>query len=457
MSIHNQPLLALLAAAGVGAALASPVARIASEDDRIEAKVDAAVTAAMEEGAIPGVSLAVALGGDTLLAGGWGISNPDEGEQADADSLYRAGSMTEAFLVVAALQLAEEDELDLEAGIGTYLPQLELDEQVTVHQLLNHTSGLTPYSDYAAQQRRRGETPTFDDILAWLAEAPFDATPGSCHSHSVTNVLLLGLIVERLAKVPVPVALTQRVFARAGLEATIYCSDGPALEEDADFSYEDEGELVLEDAVPQPFGALGLCTSASDLVIWLRALVDGALLDSDSVEAIGTDHALEDGSATRHGYGFDLVRLEGFEALSCGGGMAGGRVHLAYYPEPDLTIAVLANTPDAPLGVLERRVARAVLDLPEPGVLDEPLEADQRARYHGSYFVGCSEYRVLSLGERLALAPPGGRAFALLYQGKELFVSELDPDVRVEFMVDGERIEGFYLEQRGSRIAAKRM
>jgi len=148
------------------------------------------------------------------------------------------------------------------------------------------------------------------------------------------------------------------------------------------------------------------------------------------------------------------VELHG---LGAGGALAGGRVHLAWYPDVELAIAIVSDAADARLAVLERRIARMVLGLDEPGIVDEPTTAEDRERFRGSYYVGCSEYRITEEGERLVMHPPAGPAYALYFQGGLRFVSSIDPDVEIEFIEAGDAIRGLWLTERGSRVEGKRM
>ncbi len=456
--MHQIPLSLFLTTTALGVLPGSARApRAASED--LEERIGAAVAAAMEEDRIPGVSVAVHLGADSLLADGWGVADPDDDEPAGTDSGYRVGTMTEAFLVTAALRLAEEGKLDLEDEVHEHVKQVKLEgESITLHQLMTHTSGLPSYTDYALSRQGGDQDLAVGDVLTWLGGMPLDASPGTCFAYSNTNVLLLGLVVEDVTRQPAPVMLKKLVFDPSGMADTIYCADGPPLVEGAEIQHEFGGEIVVEGEIPVPFGAAGLCSTAPDLVRWMRGLVERDLVDEVSFRRMASDHPLADGTPTGRGYGFDLAELDGFAALTCGGGMAGARVHVAHYPGPDLTIAVLANADDARVDVLERRIARLVLDLPQPGLQDEPLTDEQRAKYLGSYYVGCSEYYVGEADGRLTVDPPLGPRWFMLFQGGDAFVCADDPDIRVEFHVDDDGpARSFLLDEHGITTVATRM
>ena len=435
----------------------SPSPVLPGTDDDLELRVRHAVRDAMQAEGIPGVSVAIDIGSELLLSEGFGESDPADGIRATGSSSYNAGALTEAFLTTAILQLVGEGELALDDPVSKHMPEFQPEEEVTLRQLLGHTSGLTPYGDYVAGQRARGEKPTWKDVVTWIAASPFDADPGTCHQPSDSNTLLLGLLLERMTGTPVPFAVTARVFAPAAMNDTIYSETGPPLEENGDVSREIGSELVILDTGPQPFSSARLCSTALDLVAWQRGLVERTLLDNEGYELLEKELHLEDGEPIGCTSAFDITKLNDIEGRTVGGGVAGGRVHVAYYPDTDLTIAILANTADARVDLLERRLARIVLDLPEPEVRDVFLKPADQVPFAGSYYVGCSEYRVAAGGDHLVLHPPFGASHELLFQGLRLFVSVEDPDVRLEFLMTDGRAEAFYLEERGSRTLATRM
>src|SRR5829696_7826487 len=104
----------------------------------------AAVKAMMRKGSVPGVSLAVVSSSGVLLAGGWGLADRSANRSASASTAYLWFSMTKIVTGTAALRLADEGRLDLDALVGEYVDYLQApsDRQPTVRQLLTHTAGL---------------------------------------------------------------------------------------------------------------------------------------------------------------------------------------------------------------------------------------------------------------------------------------------------------------------------
>ena len=148
--------------------------------------------------------------------------------------------------------------------------------------------------------------------------------------------------------------------------------------------------------------------------------------------------------------------LEDRPCLAWGGVMAGSGVQLAYYPELDMTIVVLADNAATHVQRIERRVARAVLDLPEPGVHDWPLTPRELGRYVGDYQIGCNRLELRCPGDHLTLAWEDRPAYRLLHQGKHVFVAGADPEIRLTFQLVEEQAISFELDDHGKASVAIR-
>lgn len=447
--------------AAVAVGLLSVAAKAAPQErGDLDARIEEIAREALT-GDVGGLSIAVAVGPDTFLADGWGYADAGQHRLAGAESPYRVGALLHPFLAVAALRLAERGALELEAPVTAYVPEFPCDERgeerITVADLIGHTSGIPGYEHLPAvtDQLDRAVDPA--TVLAWLAGQPLESTPGECLGYSNTNTLLLGTILAGVAGRPVPELLDELVFEPAGMEDTEYCGAGPTLRELAHVTHEFAGGIEDEHAAPAPFEAEKLCSTAVDLVRWQRALVDRVLLGDASVRLRATPLELVDGERAPYGYGVNLASLDGFACESIGGGAAGYRVHVAYYPEPELCIAVLANGDEAPVRTIAQKIARAFLLVPEPGIHDRRLPPAERRRYVGEYYVGCTSYAIGDADGRLFLRPPVGPPHVLLYQGQHVFVAADDHAIRLTFELRDRAVVAFVLEEHGVTSRAERL
>ena len=450
------PTVVSLLAAGV--CLAAVFAPATQEDleTRLGTRAGALAKRALEEQGASGLSVVLSLSGEVLLERGYGYAGWERDEKADAATTYRAGPLLDHVLAVAMLRLVDDDQVELDAELGELLPTLAESPlaDVELRHLLAQTSGVTDYDALLAG--RELESFPREEVVAWLAGEPLENEPGTCFEHSSSNALLVGLVLEELTGRDVQSWVTAQLFEPLRLEDTSWCWTGSGPREASTTGHELGDELELEPAVPLPFGADGLCTSARDLERWMRAIVEAELVSARGFQLLTAPRRLADGSSTGHGYGFGLAPVDDELGFATGSVYADASVHLAHYPDRDLTIAVLVSGGDSSPRAIEQSLARVALGLPEPGVEDLALSPEEQKRYTGVYHVGCTRIDVLPEEHRLRMEYPDGYETTLLAQGDHRFVSASDPGVTVTFHMEDGRAESFLLDEHGVQSVARR-
>lgn len=402
----------------------------------------------MEAGSIEALALAVAIGPETVFAEGRGPARPGKSAKASADTVFGAASMAHAFLVTAALKLEAEGKLSHEDKVASHVPELVAkDCAVRVGELLAHTSGLADYRDNVPQEVWRKGRPTIDELAGLVRELPPVTAPGECVEPNATDTLLLAALLEEVAGKGVEELLRSSIFAPLGMKDTLYELEEP----DAGVS---EASAKGEDR--PAFLPRGLRSTAADLLRFQRGLVDLSLLDSDELETMNAPVRLADGSQANSGLGVLRVRLHETEGLVLGEAQDGTGALLAYYPEFDLAIAVVARGEDAAPERVARAAARLVIVEPDVGVRDLPLTEAQMKPYLGNYQIGCTTVLIRGAMGRLVLDEVDEGPTVLAYQGEHVFLAQGDPDVRLVFEVEDELASRFVLERHGVRSVAVR-
>ncbi len=450
---HHRQILIPLLLLPLPAALPG-ASRVAQDSDPQGVAFAQAIDEVCREALGPGVAqlvVAVDAGGERIYSRGFG-----DGAPPDGDTPFHAGPLLSCFLSVAALSLAAEERLDLEAPLSEHLPDLPYGELgVRLDQLLTQTSGIPGYGDLLRSARRRAPDDDRERILAWLRNGPLDSAPGTCARYSNTNDLLLGLALERVAGKGVQALLAETIFAPARMESTEFVQ-GARAHAPAPVEQEFAGELEDQAGADGPFDAELLVSTAHDLLRFQRALVEKRLLPPEALELRASEPRLPEGSSAGYGRGISLTRLSGQTCHAAGGGAAGQRVQLAYYPAQDIAVVVWATGEQVPVRQISARVGRALLALEMPVVRDLATSAGMRARHEGDYYVGCSSYVVVDEEEHLVLYPPEGTRTVLLHQGGESFAARDDPDLTVEFEVEEGRVVALVLTEHGIPLRAKR-
>jgi D-alanyl-D-alanine carboxypeptidase len=368
------PPFALHACAALAALLFASVAPPAAQAQSnapdaaaLQVAVDSIALAALRGEPLPGLSIAVVRGGEPVVLKGYGFADVENDVPATAETVYRIGSITKQFTAAAILRLAEQGRVSLDAPVGEYLSGLPTwADQVTVHQLLNHTSGIRSYT--ALGPRWMEVMPlerTHEQMVALFRDEPADFAPGERWLYNNSGYYLLGMIIEEVTGKPYAEYLEGEFFRPLGLASTVYCSERPLIKNRAEGYAVQDGRFVNDAPIDmtQPFSAGAYCSTVADLVRWARALAQGQVVSAESYGKMTTPTALPAGAEQAYGYGLAVGSLDGHPWVAHGGGINGFISQLAYYPEVDLAVAVLSNSGSAPSGRIARDIARRALDL----------------------------------------------------------------------------------------------
>ena len=244
----------------------------------------------MSQEKFPAALASVSKGGrtTTLVAGsarlGRQVPVPPDGE-------VRAGSNTKTFTAIVVLQLVAEGKVVLDAPIERYLPGVVRGEgingaDITVRQLLQHTSGLPNYTEYIGLEDFEKVQHKFfqpHDLLAAALAHPAKFAPGTNWEYSNTNYLLAGLLIEHVSGRPVQEQITERVIKKAGLRNTYWPQPGDqTIHGPHPHGYATSATGAVVDATemdPSWGGAAGqLISTPGDLARFSRLLLDGKLL-----------------------------------------------------------------------------------------------------------------------------------------------------------------------------------
>jgi CubicO group peptidase (beta-lactamase class C family) len=263
---------------------------------------------------IPGMSAAVSRKGKVIWAKGFGLADMARRRPARPDTLYRAASLTKTATAVIALQLVEEGLLTLERPVP-----LEDGRVAPLWSLLSHT---------------------------WIG--PF----GDMFQYNDRGFTLTASVLEILTERPIKELFQERVFRRAGLKALAGDDDPtlPALAKMASFySYSPIRREYGPPGRANRFnGASGMILSVEDLLRYSRAMDEGKLLSSASLETMWTPRRASGGAWLPYGLGWYVERLDGRRIVWHYGLIPDvSSALIVKLPEEGLTLALLANSDGA--------------------------------------------------------------------------------------------------------------
>ena len=221
--------------------------------------------------------MAVVQDGKIAYVQAYGSARLDPQTTATAAMRYSIGSISKQFTAAAMLMLAEEGKLSLDDPVSKYVPGLTEGDQVTIRELLSHTSGYQDFwpQDYVPPLMLKPITA--DQIMDMWARKPLDFQPGTKWQYSNTNYVIAGAIVEKVSGMPLLEFLSQRVFTPLGMKsvADTDANKLPPTDPSGYFRY------ALGPLHPAPkegrgwmFAAGELAMTAEDLAKWDISIID---------------------------------------------------------------------------------------------------------------------------------------------------------------------------------------
>jgi CubicO group peptidase (beta-lactamase class C family) len=440
----------------------------AFDTDKLTALVEELGKTAVAKEGVPGMSIAVAKDGEILVAKGFGYVDAARGVTASESTVYAIGSLTRQFTAVGILQLVDAKKLALEDELKKHLPQFPVgDNKVTIQHMLANTSGIPGWKKLLAKHPEIAKKELDEAAFFKLfQDVPFDFAPGEGFALDSANYVLLSMILSKASGENYVDYVRKHMIEPVGLARTEFCPDGKrpvGFGSDCREVCDDiEFEIPLP-AAPE-FATQSLCSTVGDIVKWQEALVQRAVFSERASRLIMTPTTLPDGNSTNYGYAIAMSKLGEFKSYSHTGGIGGFRVRVAYYSLPHVTIVVIANCATAPVDRVERDLARFVLAMQPPEVVDVAVPKEDVERCAGLYQIATTQIRVLAQDGKLFYETAGEKPVALLHQGNLVFALANDKDARVTFN-RAEEIEkdkplkcpSFVLMRGGFQSTGKRM
>lgn len=373
--------------------------------------------------------------GTPLFAEGFGLADRERGLRWTPATVSCTGSITKQFTGAAILRLEEDKKLNVTDPITLYFKDVPADKaQITLHQLLTHSSGLGDPEDIGDYD----PVPLAEYIRKVLAQ-PLLFAPGAGYTYANANFSLLGAIIEKLSGLSYEAFVRERLFLPSGMYETGYLlpqwGDGRMAQ---GYQAGTRWGTVLGHpmAVDGPHWALrangGIHSTAFDMLRWAQALLEGRILSPESMKKYWAPHVSEGGD-TFYGYGWSIARTpDGTKIVTHNGGNGIFFADMAIVPDAGLVVFLMTNV------IAETRVANSLLEQlgmrflagqPYPSI-PEILDMDEAAlkAFAGTYSLpgDGGRYRLTMDGKALFIEAEGHKAFTLLNSVREAEPGRLD-------------------------------
>ncbi|MEV4560436.1 serine hydrolase domain-containing protein [Kitasatospora sp. NPDC049285] len=380
---------AVLGPVGGVQAQAAPVSVVAPRtvdedcplDPALAARLDEAIARVQAETGTPGVAVGVWLPGRGSYLRATGVADLATGEPMRTDMMVRIGSETKTFTVTALLELVDQGLVGLDDPIAKYVDGVPDGANITLRQLAGMRSGLFPYTSDEELLRTvftdPGRSWTPQELLAYGFRHDNTFAPGAQFEYSNTNLILLGLVVEKMTHRDLAEVIRDRVVRPAHLHRT-FLPSGPEFPQPHPHGYTLDlaGQRVdATDWNPSWAWAAGaMISDLPDLRRWAKVVATGELL-SPATQAQRL--RFEPTGFPGTGYGLGLIDSDGW--IGHNGSLPGYETVTVYLPEQDATLVMMLNT-DQLVGTQEPSslFARAITEIITPDHVYDPKQPPLR-------------------------------------------------------------------------------
>jgi serine beta-lactamase-like protein LACTB, mitochondrial len=345
------------------------VAAIALQPQKVDG-IEKLVAAYMAKNNVPGLSISVVIDGQIAWSKGYGFADLENRVPATASTSYRTASIGKTMTATAAMILADEGKLDLDADIRDYCPAFPPKQwRVTPWNLLTHTSGVRHYGG-PHDREEQFSTVHYDNVVAAMApfkDDPLQFEPGTKWLYSTYGFDVLACVVEGASKTPFLSFMRTRVWDPAGMSVTR--DDDPAAivpNRAAKYTRVD-GQIRNAPMIDMSnrLGAGGYLTTVVDLGKFIESLLAGRLVKPATLQRMMTPAKLKSGEVISYGLGWGMETEEwkSDRWVYHGGSSPGASGLLTVMPAHRFAVAFLTNLDELPdRGDLAEDIARLVLD-----------------------------------------------------------------------------------------------
>jgi len=437
---------------------------------------------------IPGVGLGINIDGKRVYDKGFGYRDVEQQLQVTEDTVFGIASMTKSFACVAIMQLQEAGKLSVHDPVKTYLPNFRVPhptytDQITIHHLMTHTSGLPPLKTHVFARKRSIDADpsakdygltltdnegdpidTFDELIDYLANADYEmlGEPGTEYSYSNDTYGLLGAIIEKVSGESFEDYMQDHIFKPCGMTRSFILLD--ELENFKDNMTElyvakqsENGTTVYAAPLwwdaPAMRAAGYIKSTVNDILKYLNSFIDdgdGTILSQESIKQMFYPH-VEYEPGKFYGYGFRVTPnyVNGMTLIDHGGGLKAVSSMMCLIPEKGMSGVVLTNLSGVPAGDILLGAVNQTIDQPfdylprhfeEESISQEALKA-----MTGTYKSGEGMKVTFIIDDEKLAIQSNAKVEHLRYVGEHMFVQpSSDRIIRFITNDDGEINRVFY-------------
>ncbi|GAB4156902.1 MAG: hypothetical protein Tsb0033_08100 [Winogradskyella sp.] len=360
-----------------------------SQNQNLTQQFDDIVAQYYNDNNAPGATVLVAKNGKPIYRKAVGKSNLELDVDMIPENVFMLASITKQFTAVAILMLEEQGKLSLDDPITKFIPDYPTQgKTITVHHLLNHTSGIKSYTSIGDLRQVARQDKTLDELIDYFKNEPMDFNPGEAYSYNNSGYVLLGKIIEVVSAENYADYIHNHIFQPLGMNASQYGSNSKLIKnrampyEETDNGYVNASYLSM--SLPHAAGAL--TSTIDDMLKWQNALTSNTLIKASTLQKAINGSILNNGEHIDYGYGLSELTFKGSKGYTHSGGIFGTSTNGIYFIEEDVYVIGLSNCNCNNINGLTAKLAALAINKPYPTMKDViQLSEEQLKQWVGAY------------------------------------------------------------------------
>ncbi|MBN2274598.1 MAG: serine hydrolase [Bacteroidales bacterium] len=437
----------------------------------LESYIDGLLSSVAKKEKAPGAAVLVSKGGEILHKKGYGLADIGYGIPVSPVTKFRIGSITKQFIAAAILKLQEEGKISITDKLSKFIPDFPRGDEVTIHHLLTHTSGIRSYTNEPDFLETVTVYATNQKMIDSIKADDFDFSPGEDFEYNNSGFFILGYIIGKVTDKLYGIYLKETFFDPLGMKNTGVHTSRLIIENEATgyVINNDKFEKSLNWDMSRAGGAGSLYSTVEDLYIWNEAVFNGKVLSDESLKAAFTSVTLNNGKKPvdmDYGYGWAFWNNRDIRFIGHSGGLHGFLSQLLRQPEEKLTVVVLTNCTPAQDGKTPGMLADAISEYAlwqKMGkqisyVTDTTLSGEDLKEYEGRYDYGNAAVLTVVCEENKLFAQMTGQPrFEIFPRGNDEFYWKV-VEARIAFLRNDDGIiTGAVHYQGGREIQVKKL
>lgn len=431
-------------------------------------KIDSLLLSLYKTGEFNG-NVLIAEQGNVIYKASFGYANEETKEKLNENSIFELASVSKQFTAMAIVMLHEKGKLNYDDAMSEYLPELAVYKNITIRNLLTHTSGIADYMEVMDTIFDKSKIATNDDIISIFAkyQPPVLFEPNTNWEYSNTAYALLASIIEKVSGMSYGEFLKQNIFKPLHMENTFVYRRRYAPEKIDNYAYgyiysDSLKKYVLPDSLEEMNiviwldGIVGdgtVNSTVMDLLKWDRALYTDQLVSEKSRQVIFTSSKMNDSSLTEYGFGWFIEDNGVYGAVaSHTGGWPGYTTLIDRHIQNDKTIIILLNHESERTYLPQTELRRLLYNI-EPVKYMEISDA-KKAALAGEY--------ENSSGKKVQIGFDNGMLYRITDDGEEyelraitetkFQMMQVSPDVFYDFTVQDGKVVKYVMTQPETKV-----